>query len=82
MKNPYIVLGISQDASKVDIVKAQVKALRLKKFNPEEITYAQMELRNPEGRLAINFTYPVLENKNEFDRKSSSIKSNNMNITK
>lgn len=30
MKNPYIVLGISQDASKVDIVKAQVKALRLK----------------------------------------------------
>lgn len=31
MNNPYIVLGISQDATKVDIVKAQVKALRLKK---------------------------------------------------
>lgn len=30
MNNPYIVLDISQDATNVDIVKAQVKALRLK----------------------------------------------------
>lgn len=82
MKNPYIVLGISQDASKVDIVKAQVKALRLKKFNPKEIASAQMELRNPARRLAVDFTFPVSENKNEFDTISSSIKSNDIDINK
>ena len=42
MKNPYIVLGINQNASKVEIVKAQVKALRLRKYDAKEIAAAQM----------------------------------------
>ena len=37
MNNPYTVLGISQNATKVEIVKAQVKALRLKKYDAREI---------------------------------------------
>ena len=44
MNNPYIILGIPQNASKVDIVKAQVKALRDKKYSAREIAAAQKEL--------------------------------------
>jgi hypothetical protein len=59
MENPYVILGIPQDASKIEIVKAQVKALRSKKYTPKEIASAQKELHNPARRLAVDFTYPV-----------------------
>lgn len=82
MKNPYTVLGINQDANKVDIVKAQVKALRLKKFDAKEIASAQMELRNPARRLAVDFTFPILDNVGEFEAIASSIKSKEIDINK
>lgn len=59
MENPYVILGIPQDASKIEIVKAQVKALRSKKYTSKEIASAQKELHNPARRLAVDFTYPV-----------------------
>ena len=58
------------------------KSLYHQKNNPKEIASAQMELRNPARRLAVDFTFPVLENKNEFDTISTSIKSNDIDINK
>lgn len=75
MNNPYIVLGISQDATKVDIVKAQVKALRLKKNSPREVAAAQKELHSPARRLAVDFTYPVFKGLDNFAPISTTTKS-------
>ena len=82
MKNPYIVLGIDQNASKVEIVKAQVKALRLRKYDAKEIAAAQKELHNPARRLAVDFTYPVLDGIDGFDPITSSTKSKDIDINK
>lgn len=80
MKNPYIILGINQNASKVEIVKAQVKALRLKKYDAKDIASAQKELHNPARRLAVDFTYPILEGIDGFEPITSSTKSKEIDI--
>lgn len=82
MKNPYIVLGINQNASKVEIVKAQIKALSLKKFTAKEIASAQKELHNPARRLAVDFIYPILKNIDSFEPIVSSTKSMEVDINK
>ena len=61
MKNPYIVLGLPQDATNAQIVKAQIPALKSKKHTMKEITEAQTMLRKPSTRLAADFTFPLLE---------------------
>ena len=61
MKNPYKVLGLQQNASNSDIVKAQIKALKTKKYSMKEITEAQATLRKPAQRLAADFTFPILD---------------------
>ena len=80
MNNPYIVLGISQDATKVDIVKAQVKALRLKKFSLREVAAAQKELHSPARRLAVDFTYPVFKGLDNFAPISTTTKSKKVDL--
>jgi proline racemase len=82
MNNPYTVLGISQNATKVEIVKAQVKALRLKNFDAKEVVAAQKELHNPARRLAVDFTYPVVEEWKSIDKIESSIKSEKSDLNK
>lgn len=79
MNNPYIVLGISQDATKVDIVKAQVKALRLKN-SPREVAAAQKELHSPARRLAVDFTYPVFKGLDNFAPISTTTKSKEVDL--
>lgn len=61
MKNAYSILGISQDATKSDIVKGQVKAMKEKKYLPREIAIAQKELSSPAQRLGVDFTYPHIK---------------------
>ncbi len=80
MKNPYIVLGINQNASKVEIVKAQVKKLR--KFDAKEIAAAQKELHNPARRLAVDFTYPIIDGIDGFEPITSSTRSKEIDINK
>lgn len=80
MNNPYTVLGIGQNATKVEIVKAQVKALRLKKFDAREIAIAQKELHSPIRRLAVDFTYPILEGLDGFTPITTSTKSKDIDI--
>jgi hypothetical protein len=74
MNNPYKVLNISQDATNAEIVKAQIPALREKKFSMKEITEAQACLRKPSTRIAADFTFPILD-KEELKTISTSIKS-------
>lgn len=61
MKNPYKVLGLSQDANATEIAKAQIPALKARKHTPKEITEAQATLRKPASRLAADFTFPILD---------------------
>lgn len=82
MNNPYTVLGISQNATKIEIVKAQAKALRLKKYNAREIASAQKELHSPARRLAVDFTYPVLKGVDGFTPITTSTKSEDLDIDK
>lgn len=82
MKNPYMVLGINQNATKIEIVKAQVKALRLKRFDAKEIAAAQKELHSPARRLAVDFTYPILEGMDRFAQITTSTKSKEIDLSK
>lgn len=82
MNNPYTVLGINQNASKVEIVKAQVKALRLKKYDAREVAVAQKELHSPARRLAVDFTYPIIEGIDDFEPITTPTKSRDIDINK
>lgn len=62
MKNAYKILGISQNANSVEIVKGQVLAMKEGKYSPTEIANAKKQLSTPTDRLAVDFTFPVVEN--------------------
>lgn len=79
MKNPYKVLGLTQDANAAQIAKAQIPALRARKYSPKEITEAQGTLRKPSSRLAADFTFPVLD-KGIINPLSTNIKSEDFNF--
>ena len=79
MKNPYKVLVLKQDANNSDIVKAQITALKSKKYSMKEITEAQATLRKPAQRLAADFTFPILDEERIIPL-ASSIKSDDVNL--
>ena len=58
MDNPYKILGLSQDADKNGIKKAQLDAMKEKRYTLQEIHGAVRELLNPAKRLAADFMYP------------------------
>ncbi|MBT4525200.1 MAG: hypothetical protein HOC24_01475 [Deltaproteobacteria bacterium] len=53
--NPYKILNLKQNASKQEIVKAAVGALREKKYSGKEIAIAQRQLLSSESRAVIDF---------------------------
>ena len=57
MKNPYEVLGISQDLPINKIAPAMAMAMAKKKGTPQEIQIAKQQLSSPERRLAADFTF-------------------------
>ena len=59
MKNPYSILGVSQDAEKADIMKAQMMAMKYKKYSLQEIQIAAKQLLDPAKRLAADFMFPA-----------------------
>lgn len=59
MNNPYHILNISQDADKKDIMKAQMLAMKEKKYTLQEIAVAAKQLLDPAKRLAADFMFPV-----------------------
>lgn len=61
MKNAYKILGVAQNANTIEIVKGQVNAMRMGKFTSSEIAVAKKQLSTPAQRLAVDFTYPIVE---------------------
>ena len=59
MKNPYSILGVSQDVEKADIMKAQMMAMKDKKYSLQEIQIAAKQLLDPAKRLAADFMFPA-----------------------
>jgi hypothetical protein len=79
MKNPYKILNLSQDATNSEIVKAQIPALKSRKYSMKEITEAQSTLRKPSTRLAADFTFPILDTE-KIEPVTSSIKSKSIDL--
>ncbi len=59
MTNPYTILGVSQDADKAEIMKAQMLAMKKKEFPLQEIAMAAKQLLDPAKRLAADFMFPA-----------------------
>ncbi len=59
MKNPYTILGVSQDVEKAEIMKAQMLAMKDKKYSLQEIQIAAKQLLDPAKRLAADFMFPA-----------------------
>jgi len=58
MKNPYKILNVDQNADKGKIMKAQLQAMKEKKYSLQEIQIAAKQLLDPAKRLAADFMYP------------------------
>lgn len=59
MINPYTILNIRQDADRNEIKKAQMIAMKAKKFGLNEISMASRQLLEPAKRLAADFMFPA-----------------------
>lgn len=59
MTNPYTILGVSQDATKAKIMKAQMFAMKKKEFPLQVIAVAAKQLLDPAKRLAADFMFPA-----------------------
>ncbi len=59
MNNPYEILNINQDANKGEIMKAQMNAMKEKKYSMQEISIAVRQLLDPAKRLAADFMFPA-----------------------
>ncbi|MCB0536177.1 MAG: hypothetical protein KDE33_01495 [Bacteroidetes bacterium] len=58
MKNPYEVLGVTQDATKKEIIKGKMTAMKQRIYTLQEIQLAEKQLLNPAKRLVADFMYP------------------------
>lgn len=58
MENPYYILNVDQNASKKEILKAQMEAMKVKKYSLQEIGLATRQLLDPAKRLAADFMLP------------------------
>ena len=74
MKNAYSILGIQQDATKQEIIRGQVLAMKEKKYPPREIAIAQKQLTSPVQRLGVDFIYLNVK-KDSIDMLTTRIKS-------
>jgi hypothetical protein len=58
MNNPYKVLNIPQDATKEEIIKGKILAMKEKRFSLQEIQMAEKQLLTPARRLVADFMFP------------------------
>ena len=61
MKNPYEILGVSQDANNPQILKAMTTAMRKKEYSNTDIAQARALVSKPTTRLEADFTFPICE---------------------
>ena len=58
MSNPYEILKVIQDADKKEIMKAQMLAMKERRYSLPEIQIAVRQLLDPAKRLAADFMFP------------------------
>jgi len=58
MKNPYVVLDVPQNASKNEIIKGKMIAMKQRIHSLQDIQLAEKQLLNPSKRLIADFMYP------------------------
>ena len=80
MKNPYEILNVPQDANNGAILKAQMTAMRERKYSNAEIAAARAQLSKPASRLAADFTFPVFDDVGELDDLKSTAQPTNIDI--
>lgn len=59
MHNPYSILGVSQDATNQEIIRAVAIAMRKREYSTRDIAEARAILSKPASRLAADFTFPI-----------------------
>lgn len=74
MKNPYKILGISQDATHQEILAAVAKALKNRIYSAKEVAEARATLSKPASRLSADFTFPIFPERKNIRLIESSLK--------
>ncbi|MGF1673065.1 MAG: molecular chaperone DnaJ [Rivularia sp. (in: cyanobacteria)] len=59
-KNPYLILGVSQAASKAEITKAVAAAMKRKEYSVDVIAKAQRSLIKPNERIIADYLCGIL----------------------
>lgn len=58
MKNPYSVLEVPQNATKSEIIKGKMFAMKSRKHSLQEIQLAEKQLLYPSKRLIADYMFP------------------------
>lgn len=82
MKNPYTILGVSQDATNPEIIRAVAVAMRNRVFSTHEIAEARKLLSTPASRLAADFTFPIFPKRKNIAQIEPTLKSTGHSIDK
>lgn len=82
MKNPYTILGISQDATNQEIIRAVAVAMRNRIYSTREIAEARAILSKPSSRLAADFTFPVFPKRKNIAPVEPTLKSTGLTLDK
>lgn len=80
MKNPYTILGVSQDATNQEIVRAVAAAMRNHVYSTREIAEARAILSKPASRLAADFTFPIFPKRKKIAQIEPELKSTGLTI--
>lgn len=82
MKNPYTILGVSQDATSQEIIRAVAIAMRNRIYSTREIAEARAILSKPASRLVADFTFPIFPKRKIIAQIEPTLKSTGLTIDK
>lgn len=82
MKNPYRILGVSQDATNQEIIRAVAVAMRNRIYSTREIAEARAILSKPASRLAADFTFPIFPKRKNVAPIEPTLKSTGLTLDK
>ena len=80
MKNPYTILGVSQDATNQEIIRAVATAMRKREFSTREIAEARAILSKPSTRLAADFTFPIFPIRKKVSQIEPTLKATGLTV--
>ena len=80
MRNPYTVLGISQNATNQEIIVSVAKAMKNRIFSTREVAEARAILAKPSSRLAADFTFPIFPQREKISLIVPTLKSTGISI--